>query len=126
MCEVWALQCLKCGKETTGGKVFCDSCLEVMAQYPVNPATPVPAPRVEASTQEKKASRRRPLTEEDTILQLKGLIRLLTITVAILSVLLCLVAGLLLQQLQINQSINAIGRNYTTTTDTNVSRETLP
>ena len=37
-----------------------------------------------------------------------------------------LVAGLLLQQLEINQGNNAIGRNYTTTTDANVSRETLP
>lgn len=120
------MQCLKCGKETTSGKVFCDSCLEVMAQYPVNPAAPVPAPREEVSSQEKKASRRRPLTEEETILQLKGLIRLLTITVAIISLLLCLVAGLLLHQLQINQGINAIGRNYTTTTDANVSRETFP
>lgn len=120
------MQCLKCGKDTTDGKIFCDSCLEVMAQYPVNPTSPVPAPRQEIPAQERKTSRRRPLTEEDTILQLKGLIRLLTITVAILSVLLCLVAGLLLQQLQTKQGSNVIGKNYTTSTDTNVSRETLP
>lgn len=120
------MQCLKCGKETTGEKVFCDGCLEVMEQYPVNPTTPVPSPRKESPAQEKKTSRRRALTEEETLAQLKGLIRLLTATVAILAVLLCLVAGLLLQQLEINQGNNAIGRNYTTTTDANVSRETLP
>ena len=120
------MQCLKCGKETTDGKVFCDSCLEVMEQYPVNPATPVPAPRVETANQEKKAARRRPPTDEETILQLRGLIRLLTVTVAILVVLLCFVAGLLLRQLEINQNKNAIGRNYTSATDINVSRETVP
>ena len=120
------MQCLKCGKETTDGKVFCDNCLEVMEQYPVNPSTPVPSPRVETANQEKKAARRRPPTEEETILQLRGLIRLLTVTVAILAVLLCFVAGLLLQQLEINQNKNAIGRNYTSATDTNVSRETFP
>ncbi len=112
------MQCLKCGKETTDEKVFCDTCLEVMEQYPVNPTTPVPAPREETPTQEKKASRRRPLTEQETIFQLKGLIRLLTVTVAILSILLCLVAGLLLQQLEIKQGNNNIGRNYTTATNT--------
>ncbi len=119
------MQCLKCGKETAEEKVFCDSCLEVMDQYPVNPSTPVPAPRVDANIQEKKAARRRPPTEEETILQLKGLIRLLTVTVAILAVVLCFVAGLLLQQLEINQNNSAIGRNYTSATDSNVSRETL-
>ena len=119
------MQCLKCGKETTGEKVFCDDCLEVMEQYPVNPSTPVPAPRVVANTQEKKATRRRPPTEEETILQLKGLIRLLTVTVAILAVLLCFVAGLLMQQLETNQNKNAIGKNYTSATDADVSRETF-
>ena len=118
------MQCLKCGKETTDEKVFCDSCLEVMAQYPVNPATPVPAPREETHPQEKKSARRRLPAEQETILQLKGLIRLLSVTVAILTVLLCIVAGLLLQKMD-NKQNDSIGRNYTTATETNVSRETF-
>ena len=118
------MQCLKCGKETEGEKVFCDSCLDVMDQYPVNPSTPVPAPRAENNSQEKKVVRKRPPTEEETISQLKWLIRLLTVTVAILTVVLCFVAGLLVQQIESNQNTNVIGKNYTTATDTNVSRET--
>lgn len=119
------MQCMKCGKVTAGEKAFCDSCLEVMEQYPVNPSTPLPTPRTETASQEKKAARKRPPSAEETISQLKGLIKFLLATLAILVVILCLVAGLLLRQMEINRNANAIGKNYTSATDSNVSRETL-
>ena len=38
------MSCIKCGKDTLGQDVFCKECLEVMADYPVKPGTPVLIP----------------------------------------------------------------------------------
>ena len=35
------MACLKCGKETQEGQVFCHDCKSVMGQYPIKPGTPV-------------------------------------------------------------------------------------
>ena len=34
------MNCMKCGREIPEQQTFCDVCLEVMSQYPVNPHTP--------------------------------------------------------------------------------------
>lgn len=50
--------CIKCGKKLGSSQVFCDECLEKMAQCPVNPGTVVKLPeRPAASTGKKKPAR---------------------------------------------------------------------
>lgn len=39
------MQCMKCGKDTGEGQVFCDGCLAEMEKYPVKPGTHVYIPR---------------------------------------------------------------------------------
>ncbi len=36
--------CMRCGREIAPEQVFCEDCLEVMAQHPVKPGTPVQLP----------------------------------------------------------------------------------
>ena len=109
------MECMKCGKETEAAQVFCPECLEQMANYPVNPGTPVQLPTRPAST-EKQASRKRERTAEQTITDLQKLIRWLTATIAILSLLLCATAAFLIHTLDKQASADIIGRNYTTDT----------
>lgn len=108
------MNCMKCGKETSGNQVFCDVCLESMQAYPVKPGTPVQLPPKRTPAQEKYTD---PLDQEPTpaeqVRQLRRMIRWLTAIVAILSLLLCGTAVMLLHTLEEPASTN-IGRNYTT------------
>lgn len=108
------MNCLKCGKETQDAQVFCPECLQVMEQHPVAPETVVHLPHRTQVAAEKSASRRKDLSTAETISQLQNMIRWLTATVAILSLLLCIVAGLLLYNLSAPSGTGNIGRNYTT------------
>ena len=48
------MQCMKCGRDTELEQVFCDSCREVMARYPVRPGIVVQLPRRAVPTQEER------------------------------------------------------------------------
>ena len=39
------MSCLKCGRETEAGNVFCEDCLKLMAAHPVKPGTRVTIPK---------------------------------------------------------------------------------
>lgn len=109
------MNCLKCGKETEDTQVFCSDCRQIMDNYPVKPGTAVHIPHRDTAVQEKKTTRRREPTAAETILQQRGMIRWLTVTIAILSVLLCLVAGLLIHTLDVQPPSRPIGQSYPVT-----------
>ena len=108
------MNCMKCGKETDASQVFCGECLAEMEKFPVKPDAPVHLPQ--RPSHEKQPPRTREQTPADTIHSLRGLVRWLTILIAILSALLCATAGFLLHTLNAQASNNTVGRNYTTTT----------
>lgn len=58
------MNCMKCGREVALGQVFCKECLADMAQYPVNPATPVILPPERSTTTAKRSSRKSRKPEE--------------------------------------------------------------
>ncbi len=58
------MHCLKCGRETAEDQVFCQTCLDIMAGYPVRPGAPVVLPRRQEAPPPKKQPRRRPLPPE--------------------------------------------------------------
>jgi len=63
-------RCIKCGKETQDGHIFCESCLTVMDAYPVKPDTAIHLPdRQEAP--KKAVPRKRVLTPEEQVERLK-------------------------------------------------------
>ena len=39
------MQCMKCGRDVESDEVFCNSCKETMARYPVRPGVVVQLPR---------------------------------------------------------------------------------
>ena len=50
------MACMKCGKKLGQSQVFCDECLEKMAQSPVDPNTMVTLPRRESAPAPRKKS----------------------------------------------------------------------
>ena len=107
--------CLKCGREVPSEQVFCDSCLETMANYPVKPGTAVHLPN---RTAVKKASgRKRELSAEEQLLQLKQTVKRLAITVVILVLALGLSVTALIFTLGGGEPVSIIGKNYTIDTN---------
>lgn len=67
--------CMKCGKETTDGQVFCDSCLEVMEKYPVKPDTVVQLPPPRILSNDKKNARKKELSPKELLRRQKKLLQ---------------------------------------------------
>lgn len=110
------MQCLKCGKDTENGQVFCSRCLAVMKDYPVKDSVPVHLPQRTSAPAPSKSTRRRKLTTEELYAKAKGRIKRLTITVVILSILFLLVSAALGYAIYCLDAIKDIGQNYTATT----------
>ena len=110
------MYCLKCGKETEENQVFCDSCQEAMQAYPVKPGTVVHIIPRQQRHHEKQPARRKDADREEQLNKLRLMIRFLAAVVAVLAILLCATAGMLIHALDVKPPDNPIGRNYTTTT----------
>ena len=68
------MTCLRCGKTTND--VFCDECKQDIANYPVNPATPVSIPDREAYFAVKRATKpKRKATAEEQNVTLRKLLK---------------------------------------------------
>ena len=84
------MACLKCGRDTAAGQVFCEDCLEVMEYYPVKPGTTVQLPKRPATPPRKIIKRRAPSPEEQIhVLKQRVWILAVSLVVALL------IAGLL-------------------------------
>ena len=119
MVEVFILACLKCGRELAEGQSFCEECRQGMAQYPVKPDTPVCIiPRPKEPT-EKKTPRKDKQADKALHAHLRSAIRWLIFTVGVLTIIVCLLAGLLFEKLGEPADPNVIGRNYTVITERN-------
>ena len=113
--EAAQLHCMKCGKEISEKQVFCDSCLEVMERFPVNPGTRILLPNRSAPAVSKKtASRRRVLTAEERLARCRKAIQVLSITLAVAIFALCLSITLLVDNLNKETPNRVIGQNYST------------
>lgn len=87
------MNCMKCGRETTGEQVFCEECLRIMAKYPVKPGIAVKLPQRRDPSVHRRTVRRRSINTDEQIRILKKWVRNLTI-----ALLLCLAAiGFLLK-----------------------------
>lgn len=114
------MNCLKCGKETCNGQVFCPDCQQIMQQYPVKPGTAIHLPpRNYTSSDKRQHEKNRTPSQEDAVTQLRGMIHWLTAAIALLSVLLLLTASMLIHTLSKDNAPTMIGRNYTTANSAN-------
>lgn len=108
------MNCLKCGKEAQGNNVFCPECLLDASAYPVKPGTALQLHPRNAAAERKAVPRFRTPTPAEQIQQLRGSVRWLSLTVAVLSVVLCLTAAMLIHTLNTPAEDKQIGKNYTT------------
>lgn len=84
------MHCMKCGRETSEERAFCDECLAGMAKYPVKPGTAVQLPRRrDLSSVRRTLPRRKTLTPEEQIRKLRKSQRTLFIMWLVTFVLFC-------------------------------------
>lgn len=113
------MSCLKCGKQTEEKQAFCEECLALMEKHPVKPGVAVHLPHRDPTPQEKKpAVRHREPTAAEQVERLRKTVRWLLGMIAVLSVLLLLTAGMLLQIMDKTSVVKNIGKNYTTNSST--------
>lgn len=106
------MNCLKCGKEVEASQVFCADCQQVMALFPVEPGTPVHIPLRNAAPE--KTARHKKAGYADSMRMLQKTIRWLCVALAVLTVIVCILSGLLIYTLNNYSTENTIGKNYTT------------
>ena len=84
------MNCLKCGRETEEGQVFCKECLAVMEKYPVKPGTAVLLPKRNPAPTVKKIRWKPAPSPEEQVVKLRRqnrrLIALLCAAVMLLGV----------------------------------------
>ena len=109
------MKCLRCGKETGSEQGFCAACLDEAKAYPVSPGAAVHLPDRSAYVRKRPAHRRRLLSPEEQVQQLRRSVRSLLIAVVALSIVLGITAGLLLHSLLAPTASTSgnLGRNYT-------------
>ena len=79
------MQCIKCGRDVEPDQVFCNSCKETMAKYPVRPGVVVQLPRRTETVGKKQPSRRRPtLSAEEQLVLLRRAVRRLAVLAVLL------------------------------------------
>jgi len=114
-------ECMKCGRELSGGQIFCDNCLAEMDKYPVRPGVVVMLPRRRQQPPKPAAPRRRPTpTPEEQVLKLKKRVKIQSLALALVTLLLA--ASVWLQvsyQLEKRDAAPIPGQNYSSETTNN-------
>lgn len=110
------MDCMKCGRETRGGDVFCQDCLVEMAKFPVDPGAVVLLPRRRESSSAKRTPKHHVPSQEELVDNLRrqkaGLLILLTI---------CFIAIALMVKPTLHYLLDEhyeIGQNYSSVTPT--------
>ncbi len=106
------MKCLRCGRDTADGRVFCDHCQESMRAYPVRPGTAIQLPRrADTAPAKKKSRRKRQITPEEHIAILRKSLRQARILLVIAVLALSLAVSMLVYEtFQLKDT--DIGRNY--------------
>lgn len=113
------MNCIKCGKQVSEGRVFCDECLQDMQRHPVKPGTPVILPNRPAVPAAKRRSAKKARKPEEQIHALKRTVSWLLILLAVVLLLLSLSVSLLIQIYQNREQHFLPGQNYSTTDSAN-------
>ena len=114
------MNCMRCGREILGNRVFCDSCLEEMARNPVDPSTPVQLPsRPIAAAAKRPGPKKKVLSPEEQLPRLKKRLKWLwSAIVALILALGIVIAMLILVLNNPPETGNPIGKNYSTVQST--------
>ena len=114
------MQCLRCGRETEEGRVFCFACEALMTKHPVNPNTVVTIP--ERSLRDRNSNPRKPARPEEDTQRLHRTILQLRLWVCMLMAALMLCVAVLTWQELSRDKGPAIGQNYSSITESTAGR----
>ena len=107
------MNCIKCGKKTKGEQIFCDRCLQGMENYPVKPDVHIQLPvHASPAAPKKSVKKRRNPTEEEQLLRLRRVVRIMAAVIAALAVLLAVACGMLFGG-KGRQKETSLGKDYT-------------
>lgn len=112
-----AAACIKCGRETASGQVFCPDCLADMSTAPVAPDTPVllpPPVSVEAIRRQPSRKVKKP---EEQLRSLRVTIVWLSAALAALTLAFTVTTAILVSKLNNQQPAVRPGENYSTNED---------
>ena len=119
------MNCLRCGRETSGQQVFCDTCLDDMARHPVKPDVAIYLPVRKPKELPRKQSHRwrRERSAEETVVILRRRVRVLAVITGLLILMLAAaVTGVWIARQQgADLPIPNIGQNYQTAGANNAS-----
>ena len=113
------MACMKCGRNTDSSAVFCDSCLQEMEKYPVEPDIEVKLPQRKSPSQHKKPTKKRGIPLEEQIKVLKKRCRILLLLLIAVTILAALLAVPAVEHILEDQF--KIGQNYSTITSSDGS-----
>lgn len=109
------MNCMRCGRETGSGQVFCKECLADMEKYPVKPGTVIQLPKRPAVQASKRpAPRKRFRKPEDEAAFLKKLNRWLIIALLLITLAFVVVSAIAIHFINKQDISPYIGRNYST------------
>jgi len=112
------MNCIKCGVEIEENRVFCENCLAEMRRFPVKPGTPVLLPnRPSADVPKKAVLRKKALTPEEQIRNLRKAIQWLSVLLAVSLIAFIFSVSLLWEYTDAKNVANIIGQNYNTVSD---------
>ena len=107
--------CLKCGKETGMSSVFCDNCLEKMAEHPIKPDAAIQLPhRVHTPEDKKPARKKKDYTSAELLKKARKRIFWLSVAVILLILSLLISLSLLEHTFEALDAAQSQGKNYTT------------
>ena len=113
------MSCMKCGRDTQEGQVFCAACLETMAKYPVKPGIAIQLPGRKDAPASKKAyvKRKQAPTPEEQVLKLKKRLRTMILLWLVTLLLLAAAVYPTVEYFRGRQNLLP-GQNYNTITST--------
>lgn len=85
------MKCMKCGTAITSGQVFCENCLQGMANHPVKPGTPIQLPPKATSVAPKPSHKRvkKVRKPEEQVIHLRKTVFALILVILLLAAALC-------------------------------------
>ena len=104
------MSCMKCGRDTEGDHVFCNTCQQNMLRHPVDPGTAIHLPN--RTAYKKPAAKKRAVPPEEQIQSLRRSLRRTRGFALILLAILVMTAVILVHQLS-ETGDPVIGQNYT-------------
>ena len=111
------MYCMKCGKEIQENQVFCEACLVIMGKYPVKPGIHIQIPQRPVSTAGKPVSRKRILSPDEKLQQLRRRVKRLALALVCCILALGLTVTMLVHTIAEQKASASIGKNYNTVGD---------